>query len=231
LIPPTAIISKMTREKDIAFTHDLDGVHFIFAPPPVKTTLSLIRRDLKLPLQEVEPEPFVAQDSLLTRLENKIKNALHSCRPLHPDSLQTIDLLNLIGSHYHRQLDHFVLSGREPLLHSLTERRLCQTGLKAKIPESRLNKSVSASAWKEWQVRNLKNEGYRTTIHVDDDLRPVLRIARLEGHTLCYLLRNPSNSPLLLRRNGLSLPENVVSVANFSDMLFDFENRLSSGRI
>lgn len=218
-------------ELDIAFTHDMDGVHFLFAPPPVKTAFLLIRGRFQLPPPLTESPSENLCDIPSSRLSLRIATLAHQSRPLRPNSIQTIDEINTIVCRHNRQIRHIVLSGRGPSLHEMTEMRLRNTGLKDKIPESRLNQSKSASGWKEWQVSRLLSEGYKTVIHIDDDLRPAMRIARLGDNTLCYLVKNISNSPPLLRRGKVELPANIVPISSFQALVSDFNDRILSGLI
>ncbi len=218
-------------ERDIAFSHDLDGVHFIFAPPPVNTALMLVRGRFELPPPLSGPPNGEFCDTPLIRFGNKMASIIHGSRPVRPGSVQTINGINEIAANTGRVVDHYILSGRGPSLHQMTQSRLRQVGLLELMTDTLLNQSKSSSGWKEWQIRQLLGKGYRTTVHVDDDLKPVLRIARLSDNSLCYLMKNLSNSPILLRRAGINLPRNVIMISGFSDLLADFDDKLRLGLI
>ncbi len=214
----------MAKGERIIFTNDLDGVHFM-APPPIKTAVSLLRGKFEIPPSGQELQPFVNG----SRLADGASWIFHKFRPYKRDSLIGLQMFADAARAYDRELRIAILSGRQGVLHQLTTQKLERSGRTHLFHDIFLNESDSSSGWKEATVRRLLEEG-NSVIHIDDDLKPALRVARLDSaRLLVYLVKNISNSPMLLRRAGVELPENVVRVRDFREAGIDFARRLREG--
>jgi hypothetical protein len=219
----------MATGEKIVFTNDLDGVHFV-APPPAKTALSLLRGKLSIPEIGQEPSPFQRGN----RIVEGASWVSHRFRPLRKDAMVGLEMFVNAARAYDREMRVAILSGRQGVLHTLTNRRLERAKRMEFFHDVYLNESDSSSGWKEATVHRLLEEG-NSVVHIDDDLRPALRIARLDENidnprVLVYLLKNLSNHPSLLKRAGVELPVNVVQVRDFRDAGIDFSQRLRKGK-
>ena len=118
----------------------------------------------------------------------------------------------------------------------MTQQRLLQSGHIEYFTDLHLNQGRSSSGWKESVVKGL-TEGGLNVVHIDDDLRAGLCVARVndeypdEERVLVYMMRNISNHPRLLRRAGVQAPDNLVFVQSFREAATDFATRLGSGVI
>lgn len=220
----------MAKGERIVFTNDLDGIHFK-APLPIKTTLQLLRGKELVPSEQTELQTREAGNGLASRFSI----LFHLIRPFNGDTVQLFHFFRDAALAYEREMRIAILSGREAELHELTRRRLEGRGLGRFINDYYLNDSDSSSGWKEAKVRELLEEGC-SVVHIDDDPKPAFRIARLNeqvedsDRVLVYLMGNASNHPILLRRAGLELPQNVVRIASFREAGVDFARRLRQGK-
>lgn len=215
----------------IVFTNDLDGIHFK-APPPMRTALQLVRRNFSLP-PDIAPLPAYERRD---RLRTSFSIVFHRIRPFNSGSIRLLRMFRDAAAIYGRDISVVILSGREVELHGLTERRLKKSQLGQYIDEYYLNRTTSASNWKAAKVREFLEAG-NSVVHIDDDLRPALRIASLNqrqdgiDQVSVYLMRNISNHPRLLERAGVVLPPNVIHVSDFVEAGTDFARRLRMGLI
>lgn len=215
----------MVEKRPLVFTNDLDGVHFV-ALPPLKTGMDLLRGRFKIPSLGQEVHPYTNGNKTIEALSW----LSHRFRPYRREAATGIEMFRLAAELYGREMRVAVLSGRQGILHQLTIGRLKKAGKLQLFEDVYLNKAESSSGWKEATVQKLLEAG-NSVVHIDDDLRPALRIARLdsqedESRVLVYLLRNFSSRDWLLRRAGLVLPPNVVRVDSFRDAGIDFTRRL-----
>lgn len=224
-----------TSERGIVFTNDLDGVHFK-APIPLKTTLRLLRKDNSLPEVGSPVGDYTLPEGWKGMLFSRWSIFFHQIRPINRDALEGLAIFRQAAEEHQRQLAIAALSGRELDKHAMTQQRLLQTGHMEHFTDLHLNQGKSSSGWKESVVRNL-TEGGLNVVHIDDDLRAGLCIARVndeypdEERVLVYMMRNLSNHPRLLRRAGIETPDNLVFVHSFREAAVDFSQRLDEGKL
>lgn len=220
-------------ERGIVFTNDLDGVHFK-TRVSLRTISRLIRRvPLPQPGAKIgEHNPQGIKERALSRLSI----FMHLRQGVNREALESLEDFRVAAHLEGRDLKFAVLSGRESHKHEVTERRLRDSGHMIYFSDLFLNQGARSIPWKEWVVRRLLGEG-KTIVHIDDDIRAGLCIARLgedypdETRVLVYVLRNLSNHPVLLRRAQIEIPPNLVMVASFGEAAADFSRRLTEKRI
>lgn len=150
----------------------------------------------------------------------------HQVRPINRDALEGLAIFKQAAEKHQRQIAMAALSGREIDKHQMTQQRLLQSGHMEYFTDLHLNQGRSSSAWKESVVRTLT--GGLNVVHIDDDLRAGLCIARVneeypdEERVLVYMMRNMSNHPRLLKRAGVETPNNLVFVQSFREAATDF---------
>lgn len=224
-----------TAERGIVFTNDLDGVHFK-APPPLKTTLSLLRGNFSLPEIGKPIGEFTPGEGWRGAIFSKWSILFHQMRPTKGDALKGLEAFRQAAEIHQRQLRVAALSGRERDKHDMTRRKLQHSGHERYFTDLYLNQGRSSIGWKESVVRQLIEEGLNV-VHIDDDLRAGLCIARIneqyagEPRVLVYVLRNLSNHPRLLKKAGIRLPNNLLIVRSFKEAADDFVARLSGSEI
>lgn len=222
-------------ERGLVFTNDLDGVHFK-APIPFKTTLRFLRGDCSLPPKNRPVGEYQLANGLLGIVSSRWSIFFHQIRPINKDALAGLELFRQVTEAYQRQLQIAALSGREKDKHVMTEVRLQQTGHMQYFNRLFLNPGNSSASWKETVTRQLIQEGLNV-IHIDDDLRAGLCVARVNGQSeneakvQVYVLRNLSNHPRLLSRAKVQIPDNLVFVTSFQEAANDFADRLKEGKL
>jgi hypothetical protein len=222
-------------ERPIVVTNDLDGVHF-YTPPPLDTTLRLLRGKLSLPEEVQAIQEYIPPAGFVNTILARLFILFHQYRPLIPGALRGLQRFREVGDTHGREVVFAVLSGRKKDKHGVTLRILERAGYSQYFTQWLLNEGDSPVVWKEFQTRRLVDQGY-SVVHLEDDLRAGLCVARAgnqfgEDHrVLVYLLKNLSNHPRLLRRAGITIPGNLVSVGNFQEACEDFDKRLSSGAL
>jgi hypothetical protein len=217
----------MAYPETIYATNDLDGVHFK-APVPVNSALTLLRGHELVPSTSPELKLKVARSGIRAGT-SAVWNRLWYSRPFTSESRMLLEMFRDAGRAHHRDIKIAMLSGREVELHAMTKKRLSDR-YGDLIDGYYLNESTSASGWKETVVKALVASG-NSVVHIDDDLKPAIRVARVnEGYhdprVLVYLVRNLSNRPWLLNRGGIMLPDNVVPVSTLREAGTDFTRRL-----
>ncbi len=215
-------------ERGIVFTNDLDGVHFK-APPPFRTAIRIARHaPLPKPNGEIgEYLPHGIKEIALSRLSVY----MHSRRSVNKVALEGLGLFKEIAERNQRDLKFAALSGREPDKHAMTEDRLRKSGHMDYFTDLFLNQGSRGIPWKESVIKGLLEKGQKV-VHIDDDPRAGICIARIDGdNVLVYLTRNLSTHPTLLKRFMGELPPNLVLVRNFREAAIDFSQRLSEGRL
>lgn len=219
-------------ERKIVFTTDLDGVLFK-APPPLKTTLRLLRGDFPLPAEgNPTDEPHFANSRLGTLL-SRWSSFFHQIRPIRPEALAGLELFRQIAEVYQRELRIVALSGRGIDKQAMTEKRLRESGHLQYFDSLFFNHGISSSGWKESVVRKFVKEG-AVVVHIDDDLSDGLCLTRInqnDGRVQVYILRNLSNHPRLLKRAGVQIPDNLLLAGSFQEAANDFEKRLNEGSL
>lgn len=223
-------------DRKIAFTIDLDGVLFN-APPPLATLIQLCRRSLILPQGSQE----YTQSQLPARGRSSWQSLwlalTHSIRLAKTGDLETLREVKNLSLIHQRNIEFIALSGREEATHQLTKNSLYDKGYMDYFSQLLLlNTNVSSIVWKEYHIRSLVSQGY-SVIHLEDDLRAALSTARVNNQSdgqynvLVYLFRNISNHPCLLRWAGISIPENIIPVRNFQELILDFQKKLATKKI
>lgn len=218
-------------ERSIFVTNDLDGVHF-YAPPPLGTTVSLLRGRLSLPEEVYTVGEYIHPEGTLAQGAARLSVFFHKYRPLKAAAIKGLQGFKEIGDIHQREVLFAALSGRERDKHELTRTALGKAGYDAYFSRWLLNEGNSSAAWKEFQTRKLTEEGL-TVVHLEDDLRAALCVARVnkqfgeDSRVLVYLFKNLSNHPYLLQRAGIELPSNVRVVSSFKEANQDFDQRLS----
>lgn len=219
-------------ERGIVFTNDLDGAHFN-TRPSLRAALRLVRR-IPLPapggkIGEYQPKGF--KETTASRWSVFV----HSRRSVNQEALEGLSEFRRLAKEHGRNLKFAALSGRESDKHDMTARKLREAGHMEYFDELFLNQGKRSIPWKESVIQRLLEEG-QNVVHIDDDIRTGLCIARLnEAYTddlriLVYVLSNLSNHPLLLKRAGISLPPNLLIVPNFKAAAVDFSKRLKERR-
>ncbi len=220
----------MDFEGGITFTNDVDGVH-IRGPWPFHTLIELLTKHFELPNENSELEPYFYGSGLLYELTTNFKIVFHAVRPRRKGAREGLAKLKAIADEEGINVESIVLSGRERPLHSLTRKQLQRSGYhSAENPlfdHYVLNETTSSSGWKAERIRSFVKSG-RFVIHLEDDLRAALSVARIGPQVLVYLLANPSNHPTLIKHAGVELPTNVKLVKSFDEIVSDFQNLLNS---
>lgn len=220
-------------ERPIIITSDLDGVHF-YAPPPIVTTLRLLRGRLSLPEEAQAIQEYVPPVGLVNTALAKLSVLFHQYRPLKPEAIRGLQRFREVGEAHEREIVFAALSGREKDKHDVTLRVLERAGYSEYFSQWLLNEGVSSVAWKEFQTRKLTDQGY-TVVHLEDDLRAGLCVARVsqesegDNKVLVYLLKNLSNNPILIRRARVNIPTNLILVRNLREATNHFDRLLSLG--
>jgi|SRR3989344_2857494 len=213
------------EKRPIALTNDLDGVH-TKAPIPLTSFRKLLMRGYKLSAETFEITPYTPPTNLVERWVEKVTAFTHRNRAVNPEGIVGLQMLRETACSHHRKMTIMALSGRIKPVHEATHQDL-GTMYDEYFERWLLNEGTHAAEWKEYQARELTREGF-TVVHLEDDLNPALRMARVEN-VFVYLFRNLSNHPKLLHWAGIELPENVVSVKGFEVANTDFNRRLHLG--
>src|SRR3989304_6697120 len=161
--------SMASKERELVFTNDLDGIHFR-VPPPFNTTQQLLRRNLTLPETNSPIEEHNFPEGWKGILFSRWTIFCHKISPVNKDALVGLEIFRQAAEKCNRQLKFAALSGREKYKHPMTEQRLLRSGHMEYFSDLHLNQGKSASVWKESVVRNLIKEGLNV-VHIDDDLR------------------------------------------------------------
>lgn len=211
-------------EGEIFVSVDLDGVCFK-APPPLRTLLRLIRKNFSLPPEDRSLIPYTAPENWIQSLSSQWSVFFHRIRPANQEALIGLERFRQIALDNQRTIRFIALSGREPDKHPLTQRALEKAGFMDYFEDLLLNQGNSAGAWKEWVIRNAIKKGV-SVIHIDDDLRTGLCLARVDQQkVMVYILKNLSNHSWLLDRNRIQIPENLLLVESFYQAARDFTQR------
>lgn len=211
------------KEKAL-ITNDLDGVHF-WAPFPWHTFVALLTRTFTAPSPEVELQEYQAPTGFWAMLALNLNYLFHDLRPVNRQSRAGLKRLLNLFSESQIEAKAVALSGREVPLHRMTTRKLNRHGYQGLLAEHQLNLATSSSGWKAAKIHE-QNQPDQQIIHIDDDLKAALKIVAVNPDAWVYLLKNFSNRQWLLRWAGVTLPENVVPVRNFSEINKDMFERL-----
>jgi len=207
----------------------MDGIHFN-APFPTKTALMLLRGQKLIPDNFAEPEKIEAASGVLTWLTTRH----YSFRGFNSDGGIYLNMIKNARDAYKRNIKIAVLTGRRPELHMVTKRRVTQR-YEDSFDYFFMNNTSSASGYKESVARKILDGG-NSMVHIDDDLRVALRIARAseeysDQQVVIYLKNNLSNGQWLLARAGVELPPNIIPVGSLRDAGVDFTRRVRLGKI
>lgn len=234
-----AYYSRMSKaERDIIITNDLDGVHF-HAFPPMGTLLNLlIRGRITLPDAQTLPYSGSKSNNMVRNLLASADQLFHLYRPIKTNRVEVLDEMMAMAVHEGRNVGCVALTGREKHLQTATESVLKSNGYSRLFGNDLImNTGFDPALWKQLSVAELVKYGFNV-VHIEDDLKAALSVARVndlfgdERRVLVYLLRNPSNHPLLLKRAGLILPKNVIHIHNgFSSIPGDFSAKLQQGEV
>lgn len=225
----------MALERELILSSDLDGVQFV-APPPLRTTRRLWQGDLALPLPEDDLiGEYRKPTSLAERFSSQWSIFFHQIRPIRQDGLEGLKFFRLAAEAQERNLSLVALSGREKDKHDMTEAKLNEAGYWEHFVCLFLNQGNKSARWKRLVVKTLVEEGLNV-IHIEDDIRAGFHIASLaelypEAKIQVYVLRNLSNHPWLLKRAGVSLPNNLQLVNSFKEAAYDFAQKLDEGSL
>lgn len=223
-------------KRDIVFTNDMDGVHFR-SPPPLHTIFKLLRVQGGA-LPAIVP-PYEAEMDLTVPHSERLKKlalAYHQRQKVKADARRGMDIIKAAAATQGRTLRFAILTGRMIYNDLVTEMQLRQAGYWDYFGEVYLNQGMRPISWKEAVARKIVGAG-ANVVHIDDDVRAGLCVARIsqdypgEGRVLVYVLRNLSSHPRLIKRAGLSLPDNLVMVDGFEAAAADFEKRLADGAV
>jgi hypothetical protein len=219
------------KERDILVTHDLDGVYYV-APPPRDTFWSLfLKGNVPIPPRGVALDEQNGNYTFWSDLRDVGDAVLHAFKRTYPNAIKAAPTFRQFAQDSQRNISMAILSGRKSHLHEVTIYSLEKQGILGYFDFVHLNTGQSSSGFKEQKVREYALKGFNV-VHIDDDLKAGLRIARVseelpeDQKVLVYLIKNLSNHPLLLRRAGLKLPENIVPINNLKAILGDLEQRL-----
>jgi hypothetical protein len=224
-----------SSERKIVFTNDLDGVHFK-VPPPFNTAQQLLRRRLTLPETDATFEKHNLPDRSGSFLFNKWTIFCHKISPVNKEALAGLEIFRQTAEENNRQLKIAALSGREKYKHPMTKKRLSKSGHMEFFSDLHLNQGGHSYAWKESVVKGLIEEGL-SVVHIDDDLRSGLSVARVnedypdEERVFVYMLRNISNGPKLLKWSKVEIPSNMMFVRSFKEAASDFSERLVNRKL
>ena len=217
----------LAEKRHIAITNDLDGVH-VDAPVPFITLRRLVLRNYRLPEESFEVIPYASPSGVVGRSIEAITALTHRNRTINLEGIPGLQMLRETARDFHRHATFMALSGRVKPTHEVTYRELGPT-YNEFFTRWLLNEGNHSAEWKEYQARELTKEGF-SVVHLEDDLNPALRMARVEN-VLVYLFSNLSNHPKLLNWAGIELPTNVISVNNFETVNEDFRKRLLLGLV
>src|SRR3989344_1385973 len=212
----------LQEKQPIVITNDLDGVH-IKAPTPLTTLRKLLTRQYKIPYEIFEVTPYASPTSIIGKGLERITAITHRNRRINPEGISGLRTLSEIAQAHKREIHLMALSGRIKPVHQVTHQDLGPQYEEIFV-RWLLNESTSSAMWKEYKARQLISEGF-TVVHLEDDLNPALRMARIKNVHV-YLFRNFSNNPWLLKWAGIELPENVIPVRSFEEVNTDFNRKL-----
>lgn len=209
-------------ERGIALSSDFDGVH-CRAPVPLKTVYNaLVHKDFFPPRSS---KSSLKKTTLLELI-------FHRIRPIKEKPGESIQFFKMIAAENDRSLQIWINSGRPEEMRAITLALLKRGGVE--VDGVHLNNGNGSIDSKVEKAKNFLEQGL-ALVHIDDDVRPVIKIAELDkkypGRVLVYLTENSSNHPYLVKRAGQELPANIVRVRNLLDAAKDFEKKLKEGRI
>lgn len=211
---------RLTKESTTIINSDLDGV-LIHAPIPFVTFMRLLSRTFDIPELEEQPDA-VGQPDKLT-LKDRWSIFYHGIRPMKNEAVLQLCTIAKQMSLYSQPFSLRILSGRTPELHSLTRQQVTSSPVGRYLDQQAgflLNHFDSSSTWKEWSVKQMLTEDPTcNVIHIEDDVKAALRVARLDtDRVMVFLLDNRSNRETLLKKNQLEMPPNVIRVKNMSEV-------------
>ena len=213
----------MTEKLRVYHSNDLDGVHVI-VPGSANAAVWVIGNKHILP-----PEGSL-MDTKRNFIVNKLTMAFHKGRKINPESLTGLDEFSRIAETYGIEMTKGATSGRTSDAHVLTMDFIENNGLSDHFTEVNLNPDKKNHSWKEAVVRKKIEEGYNMVIHLDDDIRAAMSVARVDSkRVIVYLIKNWSNSKPLLwigTKRGLELPRNLYFADTVLDAALKFEQLL-----
>lgn len=204
-------------------TFDMDGV-FVPGPVPTETLRKLVCANFRISPEEYVLGYYPEPRTLLRRAWAAYDYYSHSRRQVTDESVKAVERLVILRKELGLDLQIGILTGRDPAKHDLSRRVLERGGVMPDVSNMLLFNGGGKSAL--WKEMNARGKGH---FHFEDDLEPSLRMAA-KG-TVVYMLSNLSNRDWLLRRNGITLPPNVVRVANITEGMNDLEQRLKKSSI
>jgi len=222
------------QERKIIFTNDLDGVHFRTPPVPRHITRAW-RGEMGIPPVGREVGVFSPKEGMMGRLSSRWSVLYHQVKPVNQEALAGLETFRQIAEAHERDIRFAALSGREVDKHDMTRRVLERSGHLEYFTALHLNTGTSATAWKESVVKSFLDEDMNV-VHIEDDLKAGLGIARLDGlyeddRVLVYMMRTLANHPRMIERSGVEIPPNLHFVRNFAEAAEDFEQRLAAGAL
>lgn len=118
-------------------------------------------------------------------------------------------------------------------MHSMTLLRLLQTGLEEHFDHYYLNDEKSGSLFKCRTVaKKLKEDENGIIIDLEDDPKAGKAVGDVdEERVVVFLKENLATNPRLLKRGGLILSRNVISVKKVSDAPKIVAEMLRTGKI
>jgi len=215
----------MREIQRIYHSNDLDGVH-VKAPNSLKAAAWVVGN--KHALSPVGSLP----DNKKGPVKSWFASIAHTGRKSTPDSLAGLNEFSRIADEHGLQMIQAATSGRTSEVHETTVDFLNSSGYAEYFSEVNLNPDKKNHSWKENVVRRKLEEGYGMVVHLDDDIRAAMTVARVDTErVIVFLIRNWSCAKPLLwigEKRGLKLPKNVYLADDILDASRIFEQALLS---
>ncbi|PJC54812.1 MAG: hypothetical protein CO028_00465, partial [Candidatus Levybacteria bacterium CG_4_9_14_0_2_um_filter_35_21] len=174
------------------------------------------------------------EGSLLDSKKGPVKSwfasIIHNGRESTSDSLAGLSEFSRIADAHGLEMVKAATSGRTSEVHETTVDFLNSSGYADHFSEVNLNPDKKTHSWKEDVARRKLNEGYDMVVHLDDDIRAAMSVARVDEYrVIVFLIKNWSNAKPLLwigEKRGLQLPPNIYFADDVLDASRIFEQAI-----
>lgn len=227
----------ITLERELDILTDLDGVQN-WAPPSWGTTKDLIfKHPFKTAVPRLPRDSFNPRTGLGGAIHRNWSLFFHQIRPYKKEGLEGLTLLRIAadkieGITGRKQVNLGVLSGRDTELHSMTMRRLEESGRAQYFNEFLLNTTTTSSGWKVDRVDEKVQQGHLVYL-IEDDTKTAVSVEAINNQfpendprVRVYLTNNLASNPYLLERAGIKLSPNIIEVPTFFEASIDIVDKL-----
>ncbi|PIP74637.1 MAG: hypothetical protein COW87_02750 [Candidatus Levybacteria bacterium CG22_combo_CG10-13_8_21_14_all_35_11] len=169
-------------------------------------------------------------DSKKGPVKSWFASIIHNGRESTSDSLAGLSEFSRIADAHGLEMVKAATSGRTSEVHETTVDFLNSSGYADHFSEVNLNPDKKTHSWKEDVARRKLNEGYDMVVHLDDDIRAAMSVARVDEYrVIVFLIKNWSNAKPLLwigEKRGLQLPPNIYFADDVLDASRIFEQAI-----